>query len=284
MGVQSEGERTRKIAAEPRRDLSLLRASCWLALFLVAAKAATWTERKFPGLTTRLLELLMSTWTDVLFALCCGALAELVIFTLPRRSRTATFVRGTVIGFFALCALYGVAAVGLFHYFNRPLTFELLGLIGNAAVVRSSIWQRLSLPLAFAIILVPLIFVSLTIWGGRKPRSTAIALAIAVLWTVAGWLLYRAAWKEEYVTHIWLSPHTELLRTAAVHFTGGQRPKFPKDFPPEDMDEFRTFGARGVQALSAYQPPPGVPRPKNLIVIVMESVGNEGPQSLRQSA
>ena len=275
MDVQLEGERTRKVAVEPRRDLSLLRASCWLALFLVAAKAATWTARKFPGLTTRLLELLMSTWTDVLFALCCGALAELAIFALPHKSRTAAFARGAVIGFFALCALYGVAAVGLFHYFNRPLTFELLGLIGNATVVRSSIWQRLSLVLAFAIVLVPLVFVSLAIWGGRKPRSTAIAWGIAVLWTVAGWSLYRTAWKEEYVTHIWLSPHTELFRTAALHFTGGQRPKFPKDFPPQDMDEFRTFGARGVQALSTYQPPPGVARPKNLIVIVLESVGTK---------
>jgi arylsulfatase A-like enzyme len=71
-----------------------------------------------------------------------------------------------------------------------------------------------------------------------------------------------------------LSPHFELLRTTAVHITGGQRPSFPKDFPPEYVDEFRTFRARGASA-SFFQPPAGVARPRNVIMVVLESVGTK---------
>src|SRR5829696_897188 len=124
MGVPSDVERSDQALKESHRALSLLRASCWLALFLVAAKAATWTERKFPGLAKRLLELVMSTWTDVLFALICGLIATLTVRTLVKWKRSALVVRVVFLGCFTVCAAYAVVAVGLFRYFNRPATFE----------------------------------------------------------------------------------------------------------------------------------------------------------------
>ncbi len=218
----------------------------------------------------------MSSWTDVLFALVCGTLGELAVRTISRARRVAALIRGAFLAFFAICALYSVAAIGLFHYFNRPITFELLGLIGNAAVVRSSIIDRISVPVAIGMVLVPIAFLVLVRWGGWKPRGTAIAVGAALLWIGAGSALHRARWDEHYVTHIWLNPHTELLRTAVVRLAGGHRPKFPRDFPPEDVNEFRSIGARGNAAeQNFFQPPAGEARPKNVILVILESVGTK---------
>jgi phosphoglycerol transferase MdoB-like AlkP superfamily enzyme len=144
----------------------------------------------------------------------------------------------------------------------------MLELIGNAAAVRSSITQRLTIALSLALVLAPAAFVFVAIWRRRTPRL----LIFAAAWAAAGCLLQRNFWHEEQLTNIWRSPHFELLRTAAVHVVGGQRPAFPKDFPPEYVDEFRTFGARGATA-NFFQPAAGVARPRNVIIVVLESVG-----------
>jgi phosphoglycerol transferase MdoB-like AlkP superfamily enzyme len=41
------------------------------------------------------------------------------------------------------------------------------------------------------------------------------------------------------------------------------------------MDEFRTFGARNITSLGHFQAPPDVPRPRNTIVVVLESIGTK---------
>ena len=217
----------------------------------------------------------MSSWTDALFAIVCGLVGAFAVRATQRWSNVAAVLRGVFLGFFALCAIYGVAAVGLFRYFNRPVTFGVLGLIGNATAVRSSIAERLTLPIALALVLVPLIFLALAIWSGRSRRATAALFTLAFLWVVAGWLLHRQLWKEQEPVHLWVSPHAELLRTTAVRLVGGQRPSFPKDFPPEDVAEFRTFGGRSLPTKFHFQPAPGIARPKNVILIVLESVGTK---------
>ncbi len=260
---------------KPRPSISILQSACWLAVVLIGAKAANWSARGWDDPPKRFLELLMSTWTDVLFALICGLAGALAVRALSKWTRLAAAMRVLFLAFFTVCVVYAVVAVGLFRYFNRPATFELIGLIGNAALVRSSILERITIPIALALFLVPLAFAAFAHWFGRDRRATLFVVGFTIVWAAAGWLLYRANWDEQRITHIWLSPHTELLRTTVVRLAGGLRPKFPKDFPPEDMEEFRTFGARGVQALSTFQPAADVARPKNVIVIVLESVGTK---------
>ncbi|MGZ5564330.1 MAG: hypothetical protein ACXWFY_03975, partial [Chthoniobacterales bacterium] len=152
---------------EEKTAISPLRASSWLALILIATKAATWDKPWIGHLSERLLGLIMSSWSDVAFALACGVIGEATVFVLGKLPRVAAIVRRCFLAFLAFCALYGVVAVGLFRYFNRPITFELFAMIGNAAVVRSSIFERLGIAMAFALLLVPAIFVLLAIWSRR---------------------------------------------------------------------------------------------------------------------
>jgi len=60
-----------------------------------------------------------------------------------------------------------------------------------------------------------------------------------------------------------------------VGLTGAGRPTFQTDFPAGDVVEFKTFGFRGGDPAGGFQPPAGVSTPKNVIVIVLESVGTK---------
>src|SRR3954452_15542998 len=118
------------VGRSERAPVSLLQASCWLALILVITIAVTLGGRWY--LPQRFWVLAMAAWTDVLFAIACGVIAEATVRAVQRWSRVATALRALFLALFALFAGYGVAAIGLYRYFNRPLTFQVLGLIGNA--------------------------------------------------------------------------------------------------------------------------------------------------------
>ena len=256
---------------QPRGSISPVHASAWLAVVLIAAKAATWNEPWWPNLPQRLLELLMSSWTDASFALVCGAVGEAVARIVGRSRRAASITRGVFVAFFAACAFYAVVAVGLFRYFNRPLTFPMLGLIGDAAAVRSSIAERLTTATALALLLVPLAFVAV-VFVSRAPRLNRVLLSVCLLWGIAGAAVHRHHWREDRQTLLWMSPHFELARSTAARLTNARGTTFPKDFPAEYADEFRTFRARGGKT-NFFEPPEGAARPRNVIIVVLESVG-----------
>jgi arylsulfatase A-like enzyme len=254
----------------------LLRAGSWLACFLVAAKALSPNLAWWPDLLERLDILLASSWSDALFALACGAMGELILLTCARSNRLTGIVRSGFLVVYALFVVYAVAAIGVFRYFHRPATYNLLELIGNAAAIRSSIGQRITFPIGLALVLVPALYLVLATRRGRHRRNTLIGLALVSVWIAIGWLLYRGGgWKRDNLEHLWVSPHAELLRTTANRITGAERPSFPKDFPPEYMEEFRRFAARGPVALTHFQLPDGVARPKNAIIVVLESIGTK---------
>ena len=251
---------------------SLLRASCWLALLLVIAKALSWNEavaREFSLVTV-----LASSWSDVTFALGCGLAGEFAVLLLLRWPRAAMATWWAFVGFYAFCAGYGFAAVGLFEYFNRPLTFPLLTMIGNAAAVRSSILDRLTWPLALSIIAAPIAVLLLARYVCSN-RWTLVLLIIALTWGGIGLRLHRAEPETEKRQYLRLNPHYEFVRTAAARFRGGARPPFPDDFPPEYMNELRTFGARGLSTLRHFEVPAGIERPRNVVIVVLESVGTK---------
>jgi hypothetical protein len=87
-------------------------------LVLIAAKAVTPLETWHRDSHGPLLTLLTSSWSDVLFALGSGVIGELAVLLVRRWRRVATTIRVLILGFFALCAVYAVAAIGLFRYFS----------------------------------------------------------------------------------------------------------------------------------------------------------------------
>ena len=272
-----EPESSHALTSHPRGSAApsgLLRASLLLAVCLVATKACSADFAWWPKPGAGLLMLIAASWSDVLFALACGLIGELV-WLVTRRSRLAGVVRVTVLLVYAFFAMYAVAAIGLFRYFNRPLTYDLLGMVGNGAAIRSSLFARITLLIGIGLVVVPLLFLALSRRRSRNQRAVQVALRLASIWVAGGFLLHRTGWEKEALGYLWLSPHGEFVRTAAINLTGRQRPSFTQDFPREDMDEFRTFGARPGTSRSHFVIPEGVARPNNVIVIVLESVGTK---------
>ncbi|MDQ6655066.1 MAG: hypothetical protein M3Y80_04550, partial [Verrucomicrobiota bacterium] len=112
---------------DPKRaSLSVLAAACWLALFLVVAKTAGSDLPWWPEPGSRLGIVVAGSFTDVLFALGFGLFAAAVVLV---SGRGAGALRVLSLVLFAICALYAVIAAGVFRFFHRPLTYELLGLI-----------------------------------------------------------------------------------------------------------------------------------------------------------
>ena len=252
---------------------SLLAASCWLALLLVVAKGVSWTGDWPRGLAGRVATLVAFSWTDVLFALACGVVGETVAL-LARRFSAERAVRRCVIALLTVFAIYGLVSIGIFRYFNRPLTIQLLSLVQNVGAIRSSLAERLDWPLALAFLCVPVLFVWLA--TRRLPRAAVMtAVSLCAFWSVAGWMSFRAYLVEPRAEPVWRNPHTELFRSAVERLTSPRMISLPADIPAHYADDFRTFGARGITTLRHFNAAPGVARPRNTIVIVLESVGTK---------
>lgn len=259
-------------ASPARGPVSPLWVGLWLAVVLVGAKAVLLGVPRSPQW---LLKLAMASFQDVLFAVAVGAIGEMAVRAAARRPALARAVRGAMLGFLTLCAFYSVVAVGVFQYFDRPLNYDLLRMVQNAAAIRSSITERITVLMAVAFVGVPALFLTVALWRCRRQHVPMVALAGAGVWVAAGWWQHAGRPGDMHARRLALNPHVELVRSTVVGLTGAGRPAFPKDFPPEDTVEFRSFGARGGGPTGGFEPPAGIARPRNVIVIVLESVGTK---------
>ncbi|MCX6910036.1 MAG: sulfatase, partial [Verrucomicrobia bacterium] len=220
------------------------------------------------------LDLAAVSFQDMLFALAAGAVGEIATRTTARRPAFARAVCGMVLGFFTFCAFYTVLAVGVFQYFSRPLSYDLLVLVRNVATIQSSIAERLTVPIITAFVSVPAVFLAVALWTCRRRGAPVWALAAAGVWVAVGAWGFAPQEDDWENGQLALSPHVELVRSTAVGLSGARQVAFPKDFPQEDLAEFRPLKARGA-ATGRFEPPAGAARPRNVIVVVLESVGTK---------
>jgi arylsulfatase A-like enzyme len=266
----SETQSTDSPVVKPARaPVSLLRAGLWLAALLVGAKAVLLDP---PRSWRWALDLAAVSLQDVLFALAAGAAGELAARAASRQPVLARVARGTALGFLTFCAFYTVLAVGVFQYFSRPLSYDLLLLVRNAAAIQSSVAERLTPPMVTAFVCVPAVFLAVAWRTCRRRGAPRWALVAAGVWIAAGAWEYAPQEDDEGSGRLALNPHVELIRSTVVGLCGSRQVAFPKDFPPEDLAEFRTLKTRGATA-GGFAPLPGAARPRNVIVVVLESVG-----------
>ena len=271
----------------------LLWAGFWLALVLIGSKAVMlgdadswkWILATIPaGAAVSLggdadswkwmMTLIRISYRDVLFAFALGGVGELCVLALAGKPRTAVLVRRSVLITATVCAFFSVVACGVFKALGRPLSFDLLRLIRGAAV-KSSIADRLTWQIVLSMIAVPAGFFLL---AQRNPRLRIFSQAVLPsmgLWILAGSLTKQADEGDLKSRRLALCPHVELVRSTVVGILGRSHPNLESDYPPEDMEECRSFAERTSLPRTAFQPPAGVGRPKNVIVIVLESVGTK---------
>ena len=266
-----QNEDIRETPAPPRRPVALIWVGFWLALILVGAKALSLGTPDGWGWAVRLT---VVSFRDVIFALSFGAMGEAIAWLLRGRVRLASTVRGLVVAGGALCAVYAVVAYGVFVALERPLSFDVLRLMRGAAV-QSSITDRLTWPIILALVGTPLALLAGALLASRRRTFPPVILGTAAFWIVVGACNTSDAAADPKNRRLFLCPHLELLRSTVVGLTGSRKENVPREFLPGDLDEFRVFGNRGAQPRTGFSPAVKTARPRNVIVIVLESVATK---------
>lgn len=252
-----------------RGSVALVWVAFWMALIFIGAKAMSLSV---PQSWRWLLELARVTHRDVLFALAVGIIGEAIVWRISSRARLSSAVRAVVVVACAFCAIYSVAAYGVFEALDRPLSFDILKLMRGAAV-KSSITDRVTLPIVLAFISVPIVFLILVLRGPRGRAFSPPIIGCMALWIGLGAMQTADKLLGRKAQRLVISPHVELLRSTVVGLSGRRHNSLPREFPPEYQDELRIFKDRDGAARAHFQP--AAERPKNVIVIVLESVGTK---------
>jgi arylsulfatase A-like enzyme len=241
-----------------------------MAVVLIAAKSFGLDPRH---LDRWLLDLPLVSHEDVMFALCLGLIGEFAVRGANPARRWTRLMLSGIIGVFVFSCLYSVIAAGVFEYFGRPLTFDLLKLVRGAAAMKSSIGSQLTIPTAIALIGVPTGYYAIARRVSRRQRMPYLCFALAAVWVAVGSWQYYARPKEWQFRQLAKSPHLEMVQSAWSSLVGRPKPALPADFPAAYKDEFKVIGDR--DKLAASFEPPGGKRPRNVIVLVLESVGTK---------
>ena len=252
-----------------RRRITLVWVAFWLALILAGAKAVS---LGVPHSWRWMLDLSRVTFRDVLFALSLGVIGEAIVLGLSRRPRISRTIRAGVIVLCLACAFYSVAAYGVFEAFDRPLSFDILKLMRGAAV-KSSITDRLTWQITLAFVAVPIAFCFAVRHASRGRAFSPVILGCMAAWVAVGAAQPTPPTAGRKAQRLGLSPHVELLRSTVAGFSDSRKNSLPREFPPEYQDELQVFGKRGNAPRTGFQTT--VERPRNVIVIVLESVGTK---------
>jgi sulfatase-like protein len=253
-------------------DLNPIRLAGWLAIVLILSKGFSLDRSRH---CWWVLDLSMASYNDVFFALALGALASLILWAWQGQPAVASGLRRAFVGFCVLCTFYAVVAAGVFTYFGRPLSYDLLKLVHGVAALKSSISDRLTPSVLAALIGVPGAYYLMARCLVRRRKAPVVMVMMLLAWSAFGCWQYYERPRPYFMPHLSVNPHIELVRSTWNGLTGPGRPLLRTDYPRHYQDEFRprawrAAAARGVSVPVAHEAPP-----KNVIVIVLESVGTK---------
>jgi len=267
------------VATEGRRRFApaALALSVWLALALVVAKTAHWgwPWQAVSGFRVWVRDVLVSSHADVAFAAGFGLAALALLGVVRGRARGERAAGIGLAAFGAFCVGYSVVGVHIFDYLRSPLTYPLLYLAGDMSTMGSSIGTFITLP-ALVVLLAAVTAYPLAVHLSSRalagPRLAAGALALAVVWTAWGRHMEAGRWSDRSDLLIAKNPHWEFVSSIVRNATGSlEMPALDATFPPEYLDDFRPASAAPRPQPAALTLTAGATRPRNVIVVVLES-------------
>ncbi|HQU43722.1 MAG TPA: sulfatase-like hydrolase/transferase [Pirellulales bacterium] len=273
--------------AAPAIDHTWLALATLLALVGVVGK---WLLLPFPvsnlGEFVRwLLRLAVVSAPDVCFAaglaIVCWSLSRMLAWWPSPVSRVG---RWLAIGLFALCGAYAVASVPMFKVTKVPFTVRLLSFVGGPDVMLSSASEYFPPGIVSLLLAAPLAMVLAAVTARRPlarrllspigPKTTALLCAMVLAGGVLCERYVRAEWTDpnRWERRIAQSPHWVLLASCVQEFTKDQPFSHHYSFSEVDDRDFRNSKAdvAGRAPLVAADR-----RPKNVVLIVLESIGVE---------
>jgi arylsulfatase A-like enzyme len=259
----------------PARPVSAFGPALWLGAALVLAKAAHWSlgDGSVAALAHFLRDWRVSSYRDVLFAAGFGLVGQGLLWLPRARSKAPTRLWWGLTLLGAACVVYAVASIQIFAYLRSPLTYPLLYLAGDMTNMRSSLGSFVSPSLAATFVAAPLLYV-LAAWATdrllprtRRLRAAQAAGGVALAALVAtSHATFQGRWRDRDDHLIVRNPHWVFVASCLSEWLGGDPQPLSVEFSPEDLDDF-TLPPR----LTTFAA--GAPRPRNVVIVVMESAG-----------
>jgi lipoteichoic acid synthase len=261
-------------------------AAVWLAVVLVTVKAyylGVPATLAFSDFGNDFRSLAAISYVDVLFAAICWAAARAILAITVDRKRTSAAISMMFVGFAAFAAIYAVANVIFFGIFGGFLTYPLLALVGNLRMLSSSVAATVTPRVILALVGLPIIYTVLVEVTVRlvRPRSNPPRIAFVPLgvWLILGIYGFSAAWTTRQDRRIAENPHWVLISSWWQAVSGDGTVRLTDQFPAADLADFDPIGPRPLSPASIVRQVSqglgrkvAVPRPPNVIVIVLESV------------
>ncbi len=240
-----------------------------------------------------LLRLAVVASADLAFVAALASCALALGWWLRRKPRAMAAYRCAVLAVFQLAGLYAVASVAMFRFAMVPLTVELLSFAGGPVLMASSLAEFFS----------PLMVLGLVAAGwwlawlaGRQRRAPWWPRVARPAWLVVALVSSVAAYAsacQGYIASQWTDPNRwerriacspgavflgscahELFRSERLTLQFHPSEVDLADFvPPAEAAPEETGAPRTSAAANPFTPSPQRPRPRNLITIVLESVG-----------
>ncbi len=265
--------------------IATFRLGLWLGLLLAVLKLVMLGRNKqadwgigADSFTDLPLPALMISFRDLLFGCGVGLCGWAAVSAVRKSPRAVRLIQRIYLVLCLVLAFYGAGSIGVFEYFGRPLNFDLLRFVRDLPAIRSSVTERLSWFTAVSLLVTPIVLWLVAKWDARRGRIPTTALtACAAAWVGIGWVEARPTpddWKSYRQTahSMSLSPHLELA-TSTFRALTISKPTMAAPASPQEQDEFNTFKARRASLPPPLPLPAGVKRPRNVIVIILESVG-----------
>ena len=252
---------------------------------------AKWLLLPFPVSTAGefiryLLRLAIVASPDVGFVAAFGAICCAISYGLARFGRAHAFWLPARSTLFAVAALYALVSVGIYKLIMLPATVRLLAIIGNPITMASSIAEHMRPGVMAGLLVAPCVVLlspvlTRRLWwfrAGAKiaPPLLVIIVAMAISYPAICHVYIRSSWTDpnRWERRIARSPHSVMLVSCAERMLHGNTLAASFDAGKLDESDFRRSDDREFHRPSAAAA--SIPeRPRNAIVIVLESVGAE---------
>ena len=240
-------------------------------VFILAKVAIIWSWHSPKTIVT----LLTITSVDGLVAAAFGVICGMALWIAQRNpEKHRSLIRFLWVGTLtlgALAALYAVINVGVYGYLQTPLSARMFKLVGRVDNMRSSIAAQCSIGLSMWLLATPTMYLLLA--SAKVPRFLqrrsvrGTVLVLAVVWICTGLAILSHTELDSKTRRVAQSPHYKILASTLQELFSSHRANLGGAFPPEYLDDFKLAAEREYPPLATQGP-----RPKNVIVIVLESV------------
>ena len=260
--------------------------SFWLAVVLIVSKAiycglpGGWSAAE---LWSKASEVMIVSGSDVLFAMSVGMGGKGLLLLSSRWPRWHRMVWGGLVAFCAVSVFYSVASMRIYEILRLPLTYPLLRFGADMSAMRSSVGAFLSFGIVAALVGFPVLYHCVVMLCDRFVKLGPGWRAHAVRWScVALGLTWFAEAQHKQVVGEWSesrddhriaqNAHFVLMSSLVSEWFGAKAVLLKETFPVAYLADFETVREQA----GAGRPTSGITRgPKNVIVVICESVGTQ---------